>query len=112
MIKKGNQKVRNGLTESRAHRELKYLFDISQSLHHYLNIEDLILHIIGRVTEVMSVAAVSVILHDEAQDELVFCWSSDAPERKDKLQEIRFPADFGSDVGTRGHRPGNHLARG
>jgi Nif-specific regulatory protein len=95
MTKKGNQKVRNGLTESRAHRELKYLFDISQSLHRYLNIEDLILHIIGRVTEVMSVEAVSVILHDEAQDELVFCWSSDAPERKDKLQEIRFSADFG-----------------
>jgi nitrate/nitrite-specific signal transduction histidine kinase len=81
MTKKENQKVRDGLTESRSHRELKYLFDISQSLHNYLNIEDLILHIIGQVTEVMSVETVSVILHDEAQDELVFCWSSDAPKR-------------------------------
>lgn len=95
MSKKGKQKVRNSPRDSRAHRELKYLFDISQSLHLYLNIEDLILHIIGRVTEVMSAEAVSVILHDEAEDELVFCWSSDTPERKDKLQEIRFSADHG-----------------
>ena len=95
MTKKGKPKVRNDSWRSRAHRELKYLFDISQSLHHYLNVEDLILHIIGRVTEVMSAEAVSVILHDEAEDELVFCWSSDTPERKEKLQEIRFPADHG-----------------
>jgi Nif-specific regulatory protein len=95
MTKKGKRKVRNDSWHGRAHRELKYLFDISQSLHHYLNIEDLILHIIGRVTEVLSAEAVSVILHDEAEDELVFCWSSDTPERKEKLQEIRFPADHG-----------------
>jgi len=95
MTKKGKGKVSNDSWHSRAQRELKYLFDISQSLHNYLNVEDLILHIIGRVTEVMSAEAVSVILHDEAQDELVFCWSSDTPERKKKLQEIRFPADHG-----------------
>ena len=95
MTKKGKGRVRNDSWHSRAQRELKYLFDISQSLHHYLNVEDLILHIIGRVTEVMSAEAVSVILHDEAEDELVFCWSYDTPERKEKLQEIRFPADHG-----------------
>lgn len=95
MTNKGKQELRNGPRDSRAYLELKYLFDISQSLHHYLSIEDLIPHIIGQVTEVMSAEAVSVILHDEAEDELVFCWSSDTPERKDKLQEIRFPADHG-----------------
>ena len=95
MTNKGKQEFRNGPRDSRAYLELKYLFDISQSLHHYLSIEDLIPHIIGQVTEVMSAEAVSVILHDEAEDELVFCWSSDTPERQDKLQEIRFPADHG-----------------
>jgi Nif-specific regulatory protein len=43
----------------------------------------------------MQVEAVSVILHDEEKDEFAFFWSSDTPERKDKLDRIRFPADQG-----------------
>ena len=80
---------------SREHQELKYLWDISQSLYQYLNVDDLILHIIKQITNVMYAEAVSVILYDEGKDELVFCWSSDIPERLDKLEEIRIPADHG-----------------
>ena len=80
---------------SREHQELKSLWDITQSLHQYLNVDDLLLHIIRKTTDVMYAEAVSVILYDEGKDELVFCWSSDIPERLDKLEEIRIPADYG-----------------
>ena len=43
---------------------MKTLWDISQSLYQYLNIDDLILHIIKRMKEVMEAEGVSVILHD------------------------------------------------
>jgi transcriptional regulator with GAF, ATPase, and Fis domain len=86
---------KNDLDLSREHEELRFLWDISQSLYQYLNVDDLILHIIRQITEVMHAEAASVILYDEGNNELVFCWSSDPPERLDKLEEIRFPADHG-----------------
>jgi hypothetical protein len=63
MIKNGKQKNGNSLSLTREIRELATLWDISQSLHQYLNIDDLILHIMKRIREVMPVEAVSVILH-------------------------------------------------
>lgn len=95
MSKKGKKQRGDDLEFSREHQELKYLWDISQSLYQYLNVDDLILHIIKQITNVMYAEATSVILHDEGKDELVFCWSSDIPERLDKLEEIRIPADHG-----------------
>ena len=95
MSKKAKKKQGDNLARSREHQELKSLWDITQSLHQYLNVDDLLLHIIRQITDVMYAEAVSVILHDEAKDELVFCWSSDIPERLDKLEEIRIPADYG-----------------
>jgi Nif-specific regulatory protein len=95
MSKKGKKQRGDDLEFSREHQELKYLWDISQSLYQYLNVDDLILHIIKQITNVMYAEAASVILHDEGKDELVFCWSSDIPERLDKLEEIRIPADHG-----------------
>ena len=76
-------------------QELKTLWDISQSLYQYLNINDLIQYILKQVTEVMDVKAVSVILHDEVTNEFIFCWSSDIRESNEKYEEIRFPADQG-----------------
>jgi nitrate/nitrite-specific signal transduction histidine kinase len=61
---------------SREHQELKSLWEISQSLYQYLNVDDLIRHIVRQITDVMRAEAVSVILYDEGKDELVFCWSS------------------------------------
>ena len=95
MSKKGKKQRGDDLEFSREHQELKYLWDISQSLYQYLNVDDLILHIIKQITNVMYAEATSVILHDEGKDELVFCWSSDIPERLDKLEEIRIPVDHG-----------------
>jgi transcriptional regulator with GAF, ATPase, and Fis domain len=95
MSKKGKKQRGDDLEFSREHQELKYLWDISQSLYQYLNVDDLILHIIRQITKVMHAEAASVILYDEEKDELVFCWSSDIPERLDKLEEIRIPADHG-----------------
>jgi Nif-specific regulatory protein len=95
MSKKGKKQRGDDLEFTREHQELKYLWDISQSLYQYLNVDDLILHIIRQITTVMYAEAASVILHDEEKDELVFCWSSDIPERLDKLEEIRIPVDHG-----------------
>jgi transcriptional regulator with GAF, ATPase, and Fis domain len=93
MIKNGKQKKRDSPGLSRETRELTSLWDISQSLYQYLNIDDLILHIIKRIKEVMGVEAASVILHDEGKNEFVLCWSSDISEQK--FDEIRFPDDKG-----------------
>ncbi|NIQ89925.1 MAG: hypothetical protein GWN86_27285, partial [Desulfobacterales bacterium] len=95
MSKKVKKKRGDDMEHSREHQELKYLWDISQSLYQYLNVDDLLLHIIKQITTVMYAEATSVILHDEEKDELVFCWSSDIPERLDKLEEIRIPLDHG-----------------
>jgi signal transduction protein with GAF and PtsI domain len=95
MSKEIRKKGAADLSLSREHQELKSLWDITQSLYQYLNVDDLIRHIVGQITDVMGAEAVSVILYDEGKDELVFCWSSDIPERLDKLEEIRIPPDHG-----------------
>ena len=75
---------------------MKTLWDISQSLYQYLNIDDLILHIIKQMKEVMDAEGVSVILHDGPKNEFVFCWAESDPNGLvTKLKEIRFPADKG-----------------
>jgi Nif-specific regulatory protein len=76
--------------------KLTILWDISQSLYQYLNVDDLILYIIRRIREVMSAEGVSVILHHEAKDEFVFCWAEDEPsEVAERLEEVRFPVHHG-----------------
>ena len=75
---------------------MRTLWDISQSLYQYLNIGDLILHIIKQMKEVMRAEGVSVILHDGPRSELVFCWAENDPNGLvTKLKEMRFPADKG-----------------
>jgi len=75
---------------------MKTLWDISQSLYQYLNIDDLILHIIKQMKEVMEAEGVSVILHDAPRNQFVFCWAESDPNGLvTKLKEIRFPADKG-----------------
>ncbi|MCG6916525.1 MAG: sigma 54-interacting transcriptional regulator [Deltaproteobacteria bacterium] len=95
MGKKIRKRGGDELPRSREHQELESLWEITQSLYQYLNVDDLIRHIVRQITEVMRAEAASVILYDEGKDELVFCWSSDIPERLDKLEEIRIPPDHG-----------------
>jgi len=76
-------------------QEFKSLWDISRSLHQYLNIDDLISHIFKKITELMAVETISIALHDEKSNELVFCWSGDIPIASEQSDKIRFPADQG-----------------
>lgn len=96
MAKKTKQKNGGNLELIRKTQELETLWDISQSLYQHLNINDLILHIINRVREVMDVEAVSVILQAAGTDELIFCWAENEPsEIATRLREIRFPIQYG-----------------
>ena len=75
---------------------MRTLWDISQSLYQYLHIDDLILHIIKQMKEVMGAEGVSVILHDGPRNDFVFCWAESDPNGLvTKLKEMRFPADKG-----------------
>jgi Nif-specific regulatory protein len=80
---------------ARKSEELQTLLDISMSLQQYRYIDDLIMYIIHRIAEAMLVEAVSVILYDKRKGDFVFCWSSDVPDRAQRLNEIRFPANQG-----------------
>ena len=75
--------------------ELETLLKISRSLHQYRDLNDLIEYIINQVTEVMLAETASVILHDERKNEFAFRWSTDIPERREKLGELRFPVSKG-----------------
>jgi len=92
---KKEKKEDNGAL-SRETNVMKTLWHISQSLYQYIEIDDLILHIIKQMKEVMGAEGVSVILHDEEEDEFVFCWAESDPDGLvTKLKEMRFPVDKG-----------------
>ena len=92
--KKAKKENNGGLTHET--NVMKTLWHISQSLYQYIEIDDLILHIIKQMKEVMEAEGVSVILHDEERDEFVFCWAESDPDGlATKLKEIRFPLDKG-----------------
>jgi hypothetical protein len=72
---------------------MKTLWDISQSLYRYLDIDDLIFHIIKQMKEVMEAEGVSVILHDGPRNEFVFCWAESDPNGlMKKMQRLWFLA--------------------
>ena len=74
---------------------LKTLLDISQSLHQYRDLNDLIMFILHSVTKSILAEMSSVLLYDESKNEIVFYSSTDIPERRENLKKIRFPADRG-----------------
>jgi Nif-specific regulatory protein len=96
MVKQGKRKSERDIAITSKPETMRTLWDISQSLYQYLTIDDLILHIIKRMKEAMGVAAVSVMLHDEAKDEFVFCWAENDPVGMVPiLKAIRFPVAEG-----------------
>ncbi len=95
MTRKGTHKYSDDLILSRETQELRSLWDITQALYQYLNIDDLISQIIKRIREMMKVETMSVALHDETKNELVFCWSGDIQTEAAKPEGVRFPADQG-----------------
>ena len=96
MVEERKKRNERHITITSKPETMKTLWDISQSLYQYLNIDDLILHIIKRMKEAMGVEAVSVMLHDEAKDEFVFCWAENDPvEMVPILKETRFAVTKG-----------------
>ncbi len=71
------------------------VLNICKSLHRYLNLDQLVLHIIEEIKSILDVEVASVILVDRQTGELVFRWSGDTEERKEKLKKIRIPAGKG-----------------
>jgi Nif-specific regulatory protein len=92
-------KSENGIPyppESRENEKLQFMLKVSASLYQYLDIDELILHIIGLIKEMMDIEAVSVILHDEKSDEFIFRWVEDERlNAETKLSASRFPRDRG-----------------
>ena len=75
---------------------LDVLLNVSQSLYQHLDIDNLIVHIVGLMKRLMNAEAVSVILHDDYEDEFIFRWLED--ERlgdTPNLREFRFPTNQG-----------------
>jgi transcriptional regulator with GAF, ATPase, and Fis domain len=73
--------------------ELQALLEISQSLLHSINLDDLLLYIISKVKELMHAEGAAVILLDETQSEFFFCLAESTSEKcAVKLKETRFPA--------------------
>jgi transcriptional regulator with GAF, ATPase, and Fis domain len=80
---------------SRENQLLRSLVDVSRSINQYLRIDELISHIIRRVTAAMNVETASIMLYEAQKGGLVFYTSSDTIERAEKLEEIVIPMDHG-----------------
>jgi transcriptional regulator with GAF, ATPase, and Fis domain len=94
MVQKENDK-RSRLPANESDK-LKVLWDISHSLHQYINVDGLILHIIRLVKELIDAEGVAVMVAHSATDELVFTWADNEPPGvAGKLKEVRFPAKRG-----------------
>ena len=75
---------------------LDVLLNVSQSLYQHMDIDNLIVHIVGLVKRLLNAEAVSVILHDNHENEFIFRWLKD--ERlgdEPNLKEFRFPTNLG-----------------
>jgi len=85
-----------GVSAKHENRMLQILLDVSQSLYQFMDVDELILHIIHLIKNLINVEAVSVILHDERNQEFLFRWAEDERATVEKrLNEIRFPIDQG-----------------
>src|SRR5262245_29438594 len=76
--------------------QLELLYDVSRSLHALIEIDDLLLFVVGKTKELLSCAGCSVILLDETGRELYFPFVS--PEDSaiaGRLKQLRMPADKG-----------------
>ncbi len=94
MVQKKNDKSGQVLTNDS--EKLKVLWDISHSLHQYINVDGLILHIIRLVRDLIDAEGVAVLVADSSTDELVFTWAADEPPGiAGKLKEVRLPAKQG-----------------
>ncbi len=83
-------------TELLGTEELKILFEISQSLHKYIHIEELLPYIISTAKELLNADTVAILLYDPSKDELFFRLTEGNPrESSSMLDEIRFSSHLG-----------------
>jgi Nif-specific regulatory protein len=76
--------------------ELRMLLDISQSLHRFTNIDDLLPYVISAAKRLVDVETVSILLHDPSSNELLFRLTEGNTSKSSSiLKEIRFPANQG-----------------
>jgi len=95
MTKDGEGKNQGAAASEIERQGLKVLLDISQSLHEHRDFDDLISNALKHVTEATQAEMASIILYDEKKNEFIFFSSTDTPEHRKSLLEMRFPADQG-----------------
>jgi len=72
-------------------RRYRALWHIGKSLHQYVNMDDLISHIIQETREAMNALSVSVSMHDNETDEWIICRQNDVSGPISKQIKPRFP---------------------
>ena len=76
-----------------AQSESQTLLSISQALHTYISLDELIHYMIDEIGKSLDSNNVAIIMHDDETDSFIFRWvESDV---SDELVEVRFPVDQG-----------------
>lgn len=100
--------LRDVTQSNRLVRTNQILFKISQSLHYYQRIDDLLTSINEEIQALLDIEGSFVLLLDEKREEFYFFSAlHDDSETEKKIKEIRFPADQG--VSGRVYRSGKPL---
>lgn len=72
-------------------RRYRTLWSIGKSLHKYINMDDLTLHIMNKIKESMKAEVVSIMLYNDGFDEWLFYRADDPSGPIKKQKESRFP---------------------
>ena len=76
-------------------RRYRALWHIGKSLHQYVNMDDLISHVIQETREAMNAVSVSVLMHDHETDEWIICRQDDVSGLINKQRKSRSSASKG-----------------
>ena len=75
---------------------LSLLYEVSRSLSEFIELDQLIGHVIARTKDLLDAESCAILLLDEERHELFFPYSADvAPEVEQRFATVRFPADRG-----------------
>lgn len=94
MRRSGRQAGSSSESASLDERELRSLLELSQSMYHQLNFDEMVSYVVKRVRDLVDSQAVSVLLHDEAEDMLVFSWIQDEHHAA-ALSQLKIPTHSG-----------------
>jgi transcriptional regulator with GAF, ATPase, and Fis domain len=94
-LKYAEDLVKTYMVLQESEKRYRALWHISKSLYQHMNMDDLILTIITRTSEAINAEALSIFLHDEKTDELVFHQADDQSGVITKHRESRYPLKDG-----------------